>query len=66
MNKKRGWVFCKEGTTKEIGFAEPEDFLNAEIAVEKCDFGEHFDLYFRDSNGELNPVGSEEKPEDFV
>lgn len=64
---ERGWVFCKEGTKKEIGFAEPEEGRNAENVM--LDFSSecavHFEVYFRDSKGILRSVDSESLPEDF-
>lgn len=66
--KPRGWVFTKENNPKrEVGFAEPGDYRNGEIAVEKFgrQYGGHFSLYFRDSNGELQETGPEDRPEDF-
>lgn len=63
----RGWVCVKEGTKKEIDWAEPEADRNAENVM--LDFGrsqaDHFEIYFRDSNGKLNPVDAEALPEDF-
>lgn len=63
----RGWVCCKEGTKKEIDWAEPEAGRNAENIL--LDFGhsqaDHFEIYFRDSKGKLNSVDSEALPEDF-
>lgn len=65
--KPRGWVFCKEGTKKEVGFADPEEGRNAENQM--LDFSrqyaDHFEVYFRDSKGKLNSVDAEELPEDF-
>ena len=66
--KPCGWVFCKEGTKKEVGFADPEEGRNAEN--EMLDFSRqyanHFEVYFRDSKGVLHPVDAEDMPEDFA
>ncbi len=70
MTKKkieRGWVFCKEGTKKEVGFAEPEAGHNAESEMHNFsrEYANHFEVYFRDSKGKLNSVDAEALPEDF-
>ena len=62
---ERGWVFKREGGKREIGFAPAADYPNAEIAVEKFDYEHDFEIYFRDSNGELQPCDAESRPEDF-
>lgn len=65
--KPRGWVFKREGGKREIGFAEPKEYKNADDAVR--DFGrsyEHdFEVWFRDSKGVLHSVADESTPEDF-
>lgn len=65
--QKRGWVFCEEGTYNEIGFAEPHECKNAEEAYESFskECAEHFDVYFMDINGGLNPCTAESTPDDF-
>jgi len=64
---KVGWVFTKEGSKKEIGFAEAGEYENAEVAVEKWgrDYPEHFDVYFRDIAGKLHSCGADSIPLDF-
>jgi hypothetical protein len=66
--KPRGWVFCKEGTKKEIGFSEPEAGRNAENEMHDFSQGyaNHFEVYFRDSKGVLHSVDAEALPEDFA
>lgn len=63
----RGWVACKEGTKKEIDFEEPQPKVIAEIVLDRFDsrMPDHFEIYFRDSSGDLHPVDSESRPEDF-
>ena len=63
----RGWVFCDEESDEEIGFAEPGEYPNAEIAVDKFgrEHGEDFSVYFRDAKGEMHAVADESKPDDF-
>lgn len=65
--KPRGWVFTKEGTQKEIGFAEPSECVDFQDAVRQFnkESAAHFDVYFRDSKGVLRPCGAISKPEDF-
>lgn len=64
---ERGWIFCKEGTAKEVGFASPDECLNAESAIRRFgnQYSDHFDLYFRDSHGRLNPTDAESTPNDY-
>ena len=64
---QRGWVFVDDETEEEVGFAEPHEYRNAEIAVEKFgrEYAEHFSVFFRASNGELHSVADEDIPEDF-
>lgn len=69
MSKKQsGWVFCKEGTKREVGFAEPEAGRNAENQMLDFsrEYANHFEVYFRDSKGVLHPVDAEALPEDFA
>jgi hypothetical protein len=66
MKRKRGWVFVNDETQVEVHFASPEEYRNAESAVEGFDTPYHFDLYFRDSDMQLHAVTPESTPEDFV
>lgn len=64
---KRGWVFTKEGTHEEIGFAESEEYENADAArhgFRKVEAG-HFDVYFRDVGGVLQATADVSTPESF-
>ena len=61
-----GWVFVDEDD-QEIGFAEPQEFANAEHAVQKFghEFGDgHFGVYFR-RDGVLHSCAPESTPQDF-
>jgi len=66
MKEQRGWVFTNENE-EEIGFAAPEDYRNGQEAYEgfAIECGDHFNVYFKDSKGELNPVDPESTFTDF-
>ena len=65
-----GWVFVAnegEDQDKEVGFAEPKDYPNAEHAVQKFsnEYGDgDFSVYFR-KDGELHSCSSDTAPIDF-
>ena len=66
--KKRGWVFTDDDTDEEIGFAEPDEYRDADDAVDRFGRnwgGNDFSIYFRDSNGDLCACGDDSRPEDF-
>jgi len=66
-NKRRGWVFADENEN-EIGFADADEYRNADHAVDKFgrSYGDgDFVVYFRNSNGELCPTSAECEPTDF-
>lgn len=64
---KRGWVATAEGATEEIGFAEPGEYKNADAAVHGFEqsISDHFDLYFRATDGTLHSTADESAPDDF-
>lgn len=63
----RGWVFVDDDTQEEVGFAEPQDYRDADDAVDRFgrSYGEDFGVYFRDSKGVLSSCACEDTPEDF-
>ena len=63
----KGWVFKNE-RGRTLGFAEPGDCLDAEDAYRQLsrEYGEHFEIFFRDADGVLHSTEDESKPDDFL
>ena len=64
----RGWVFVDDDTEEEIGFAEPEEYRDADDAVDRFGRnwgGNDFSVFFRNSNGVLCGCACEDTPDDF-
>jgi hypothetical protein len=66
--KRAGWVFKTEDGKKEIGYAAPDEYLNAADAVRQFsrECVEHFGVWYRDSKGKLHSCADISTPEDFV
>jgi len=63
-NQPEGWVFCDEDG-EEIGFAEPDNYRDAEQALEGFMTGDHVEVFFRTKDGTLHSCDAESRPEDF-
>lgn len=62
-----GWVFVDDETEEEVGFADPDEYANADHAVQKFgnEYGDgDFGVYFR-KDGQLWPCSPEDTPDDF-
>jgi len=65
--KHVGWIFTDDDTNEVVGMAAPEDYKNADAAVQ--DFGneyaDDFSIYYQTSDGERHSCEAESSPEDF-
>lgn len=65
--KPMGWVFRSE-QGKEVGFASPDECMDAEDALRTFarEWGDHFDVFFRDADGVMHSTSAESRPNDFL
>lgn len=61
----RAWVFVDDETGEEVGEAEPVGTAMEQIQSFSREYGSHFSVFFRDTNGELNSCSAEDSAEDF-
>ena len=62
-----GWVFVDDETEEQVGYAQPDEYVSADHAVQKFgnSYGDgDFGVYFRKS-GVLHSCAAEDTPEDF-
>lgn len=61
-----GWVFVDDETNEHVGFALPDEYRNADEAVQAFgrEYADDFGVYFR-KNGTLHSCADESTPDEF-
>ncbi len=65
IDKHVGWVFVDDETEEVIGLAAPEDYVDADMAVQKFDAADDFGVFYQDASGERHSCDAESRPSDF-